>query len=249
MTTEKAAEPVVEQAVVIPPAKTTAEPEVDWKAQAEQYKVEIQRLEKLAEGIRSQDLNILRQKEQGDLLRNVAEQQRLLAEAVRTQDWNTYDAKVKEQVDKMAEAQAATANELAVQEAIKELDALERESGTLLLQNGTWAPGFENVALFWRNGQHAKAVNEAHKVITKLAREATAAEKKASAKAVAEARTAAVKETEEKLGKFDLAAGPEAGGSGTVAEDKIDAAWVDWDRKHPNEKNPYDAQYRAILRR
>ena len=212
-------EPEVEQAALA--VETTPEPEVDWKAEAEkertqagQLRTENERLAKLAEGVRSQDLNILRQKEQGDLLRQIAEGQRLLAEAVKTQDWTAYDTKLQEIANKQAEAQIVATNQTVLSESEQAILAIEKETGRDWVKD----PAFEDARMFWRNGQYAKAVNETSRVAVKIAREETAAEKKANVRAIAEATVRTKKETEEALGKFDLGSGSEAGGGTNYIE-------------------------------
>ena len=249
------ADPAVQVEPVVTTEVTKAAPEApkeDWEGKYKASEADNAKLTKQAADGRSREIAVMKQSERDNLTRQTAEKVDLLATAVETQDWGAYRTKV-EEINKQASAAASTAEtEVARGEALAELMEIDKELGGGLENN----PLFENVGLYWRQGMstgnavyYQKAVAEAHKAGAKMAREQTATQAKAHVKAIKDAEVAAAKAAKEAAGVFDVGAGADAGAGAKATNDTIDALWVAFDRAHPEQKNPYDAQYSALLRR
>lgn len=85
-------------------------------------------------------------------------------------------------------------------------------------------------------------------IISGLHRVHDAAQRRQAEETRSRGKAAAAQKMQEEAAALDT--GPGAGGGGrTATPETIDRLWVDWERKHPDQLNPYTEQYRAILRR
>ena len=229
----EATEAVAEaEAVVAAEATKPPEPSIDWKARAEEaearrvtLEANMAKLTKEIEDNRGREIGQLRQKERDDLAVQNTEMLRALATAVRTQEWDAYDTKVKEINEQASKSHLTAEVEAAKQEAYAELQQIDEDMGGTLDSH----PLFESTRLYWRQAQstgnsayYLKAVAEAHKASVKLAKEETASQAKTHLKAIKDAEAAATKAAKEAAGVHDLALGPAAGGMG-ITKDNIDA--------------------------
>ena len=203
---QQADAPVV-PAPAVEPAKAS-EPVIDQAARADAAEARAEAYEKQVAGLT---------KAFGDQIAQNNELVKAQGEAVKTGDWTAYDTLVTKHNEQVAAASRAAADQLVIDKAASAIGKIEKVVGKDFVTD----PLFEEARAAWRKGDFAEAVVQAAEVRAKLAEDGTAAEKKATAKAVAEAKAAAIKETEEKLGKFDNSAGPEAGGGGNSYIQKL----------------------------
>ena len=184
------------------------EPAVDWQARAEAAEIRAE--------LHEQQLALL-SRAYGDKIDQSNELVTAQGEAIKTGDWTAYEALVRQNNEKALVAAQKVSDQLVIDKAVSAIEKIAKAVGKDFVDD----PVFEAARVAWRKGDFAEAVVQAAEVRAKLAEDGTAAERKATAKAVSEARAAAVKETEERLGKFDNSAGPEAGGSGSNYMQKL----------------------------
>ena len=259
-----------------PPQDAKAEPkpalEPDWKARAEAAEAKVAKAEndqRSRDGSRQRDQDI-RDKlttlgeflgHQNEYIRQQDKKLDILAKALGIEDKEL--GVLREERQGVERAQTLTKEKLVTSQRAAEFQEwLQGENGPLSLfqSANTGADGNPILAVDgpelaaanqrWIAG-HSKlserevtaALFDAMNIINRVKRE----REKAAAKA-APVTPKPTKPANEEEPDLDL--GPGAGGLGrTVSADKIDAAWMDWERKHPDEPNPYDKQYRAILGR
>lgn len=192
------------------PAK--AEPEVDWKAKAQELESNIAKLTKQVEDGRSREIAVLTQAKRDDLLRVIAERQEVLATAVESQDWAKYRQTIGEIDARERQTQLTAEVEEVRASALEELADVDKELGGGLDKH----PLFDAVRLYWNQGVKTgnpyyfeRAVAEAHKAARKLEKETTG---KTHAKALKDAKEEARKAALVEAGAFDNGAGAEAGG-------------------------------------
>ena len=217
-------------------APETKAPEPDWKAEAEKHRL-------ASEGFRQQaDREAqLRKTAEGRLAKEAETNRRLL----RVEEYARHSVpeEDREALDKQAEAAAVTdAQRRTAEEEVgaimSEIQEYAQDMGKSFATDPLFAALRDGINT---QGRYGTALRE----IRKLAK-ADQTSKAQATQAAEQARRVATQTRQERT---NIASPRPAAVAVSVTNENIDALWVAFDRDHPFEANPYDAQYRAMLSR
>ena len=211
-------------------------PEPDWKAEAEKHRL-------ASEGFRQQaDREAqLRKTAEGRLAKEAETNRRLL----RVEEYTRRSVPEEEraEADKQAEAVALSeaqrrTGEEEVGAIMGEINDYAQDMGKSFETDPIFAPLRDGIN---KEGRYGTALREIRKLF-----KADQTAKVQATQAAEQARRVATQPRQERT---NIASPRPAAAAVTVTSDNIDALWVAFDNEHPNETNPYAAQYRAMLSR
>ena len=101
---------------------------------------------------------------------------------------------------------------------------------------------FIEAGALWGKGQLWEASKAVNRLLDQIKDEKLEA-------AIASRADELYKEKMRETGVHTMDSGGSTGAPPAPTPDKLDKLWVDFERQHPGEKNPYDADYRRLLSR